>query len=77
MAEKKLARYCNTILFTHSEEERPSTRVTSTHMDGKRDPGAIRTRQLLRYCHVSASYYISTPPLGNVAENERGCLSRA
>ena len=33
--------------------------------------------QLLRYCHVSASYCISTLPLGNVVENERGCLSRA
>jgi hypothetical protein len=31
---------------------------------------------LLRYCHASASYCISTLPLGNVVENERGGLSR-
>src|SRR5471030_2784244 len=33
--------------------------------------------QLLWYCHVSASYCISTLPLGNVVENDLGCLSRA
>jgi hypothetical protein len=32
---------------------------------------------LLWYCHVSASYCISTLPLGNVGENEKGCLSHA